>query len=97
MQVQKINAYSQYNSAKQNNNPNFQQMKIYSPKYWDKDILNAIKKIQNLPIGVTFVSAQSERSRVRVSPLLFFCFYKGRLGIPAQHKLFNCGVCNARN
>lgn len=48
MQVQKINAYSQYNSAKQNNNPNFQQMKIYSPKYWDKDILNAIKKNKEL-------------------------------------------------
>ena len=48
MQVQKINAYSQYNSAKQNNNPNFQQMKIYSPKHWDKDILNAIKNNKEL-------------------------------------------------
>ena len=48
MQVQKINTYSQYNSAKQNNNPNFQQMKIYSPKHWDKDILNAIKNNKEL-------------------------------------------------
>lgn len=48
MQVQKINTYSQYNNAKQNNNPNFQQMKIYSPKHWDKDILNAIKKNKEL-------------------------------------------------
>lgn len=48
MQVQKINAYSQYNNAKQNNNPNFQQMKIYSPKHWDKDILNAIKNNKEL-------------------------------------------------
>ena len=48
MQVQKINAYSQYNSAKQNNNPNFQQMKIYSPKHWDKDILNAIQNNKEL-------------------------------------------------